>query len=77
MKAKEKENCLEKRFTELTIKHQRTLNYIDNGEFTTEQFERLKANQTTLIKKCETLDRETTLSRKTAKKWKEKFMNLR
>jgi hypothetical protein len=76
-KTKEHISGLEKRLTELTAKHQRTLKYIERGEFTFEEFYRLKASQNSLIKKCETLDRENVSFRRTAEKWKKKFTKLR
>lgn len=77
IKTKEDLNELEKKLTELTVKHQRTLDSIDQGEFTVEQFDRLKVNQNSLIIKCQSLDRENASARKTAEKWKKKFNNLR
>ncbi|EFX79131.1 hypothetical protein DAPPUDRAFT_104583 [Daphnia pulex] len=76
-KTKETVTGLEKRLTELTVKHQRVLKYIESGEFTFEEFNRLKASENSLIFKCETLGRENASFRKTAEKWKNKFTKLR
>lgn len=76
-KTKENVSGLEKRLTELTVRHQQTLKYIENGEFNFEEFYRLKASQNSLIIKCETLDRENASFQKTAAKWKKKFTKLK
>lgn len=77
-KTKEIVNELEKRITELTVKHQRALNFIEkDDEITFDEFERLRANQNVLLVKSQTLDRENESLRKSAEKWKKKFTKLR
>ncbi|KAI9562233.1 hypothetical protein GHT06_013198 [Daphnia sinensis] len=76
-KAKEIVNELEKRITELTVKHQRALNFIEKDEITFDEFERLRANQNVLLVKSQTLDQENESLRKSADKWKKKFNKLR
>lgn len=76
-KLKENINGLEKKFTEVTVKHQRTLNSIEKGEFNIEEFERLKSNCNALAIKCQAFDRENVSLRRSANKWKRKFTNLR
>ncbi|XP_057364979.1 progesterone-induced-blocking factor 1-like [Daphnia carinata] len=76
-KTKEIVNGLEKRITELTVKHQRALNFIEKDEITFDEFERLRANQNVLLVKSQTIDRENESLRKSAEKWKKKFNKLR
>lgn len=76
-KTKEIVNRLEKRITELTVKHERALNFIEKDEITFDEFERLKATQNSFVAKSQTLDRENESLRKSTEKWKKKFTKLR